>query len=159
MTNIHLIQGAGGLGGGHGKGGGGQASTPTEADDSLQSVQFGSVLDLLSEGEIEGIEGGVRGIYLDNTPIQSSSGADNFTGYTVVTRNGTQAQSYIPNTGGIESEKGVNVEATSTVSVTRTISDIDVDRVRVTVQLPALQIIEDDGDIVGNSVRIQIQIQ
>jgi hypothetical protein len=34
--------------------------TPTEADDSLQSVQFGSVLDLLSEGEIEGIEGGVR---------------------------------------------------------------------------------------------------
>jgi predicted phage tail protein len=29
----------------------------------------------------------------------------------------------------------------------------------VTVQLPALQIIEDDGDIVGNSVRIQIQVQ
>ena len=161
MTNIQLIQGAGGLGGGgRGKGGGGgQASTPTEADDSLQSVQYASVLDLLCEGEIEGIEGGVKGIYLDSTPIQSSGGADNFTGYTVVTRNGTQAQSYIPNTGGIESEKGVNVEATSTVSVTRTVSDIDVDRLRVTVQLPALQIIEDDGDIVGNSVRIQIQIQ
>jgi predicted phage tail protein len=160
MTNIHLIQGAGGLGGGgRGKGGGGQASTPTEADDSLQSVQFGSVLDLLSEGEIEGIEGGVKGIYLDGTPIQSSGGANNFSGYTVVTRNGTQAQSYIPNTGGIESEKSVNVEATSTVSVTRTVSDIDVDRLRVTVQLPALQVIEDDGDIVGNSVRIQIQLQ
>ena len=161
MTNIQLIQGAGGLGGGgRGKGGGGgQSSTPTEADDSLQSVQYASVLDLLCEGEIEGIEGGVKGIYLDSTPIQSSGGADNFTGYTVVTRNGTQAQSYIPNTGGIESEKGVNVEATSTVSVTRTVSDIDVDRLRVTIQLPALQIIEDDGDIVGNSVRIQIQLQ
>ena len=157
MSTYRAIQGSGGMGGG--KGGGGQASAPTEADDSLQSVQYGSVLDLLSEGEIEGIEGGVKGIYLDGTPIQSSGGADNFTGYTVVTRNGTQAQAYIPNTSGIESEKGVNVEATSTVSVTRTISDIDVDRVRVTVQLPALQIIENDGDIVGNSVAIQIQVQ
>ena len=159
MSTYRAIQGSGGMGGGGKGGGGGQSHTPTESDDSLQSVQYGSVLDLLSEGEIEGIEGGVKGIYLDGTPIQSSGGANNFSGYTVVTRNGTQAQAYIPNTSGIESEKGVNVEATSTVSVTRTISDIDVDRVRVTVQLPALQIIEDDGDIVGNSVRIQVQIQ
>jgi predicted phage tail protein len=152
------IAGSGG-GGGGGKGGGGQAYVPTESDDSLQSVQYGSVLDLLSEGEIEGIEGGVKGIYLDGTPIQSSTGTDNFTGYTVVTRNGTQAQAYIPNTNGTESEKGVNVEATASTSVTRTISDTDVDRVRVTVQMPACQIIEDDGDIVGNSVDIQIQVQ
>ena len=165
MSTYRSIQGSGGGGGrgggkgGGGGGGGGQAHTPTEADDSLQSVQYGSVLDLLSEGEIEGIEGGVKGIYLDGTPIQSDGGADNFTGYTVVTRTGTQAQGYIPNTNGTQSEKGVNVEATASASVTRTISDADVDRVRVTVQLPALQIIEDDGDIVGNSVDIQIQVQ
>jgi predicted phage tail protein len=160
VHNAGLGLGVAGSGGSRrGKGGGGQAYTPTEADDSLQSVQFGSVLDLLSEGEIEGIEGGVKGIYLDGTPIQSSTGANNFSGYTVVTRSGTQAQAYIPNASGIESEKGVNVEATSTVSVTRTISDTDVDRLRVTVQVPALQIIEDDGDIVGHSVSIQIQIQ
>lgn len=161
MTIYRAIQGSGGMGGGGGKGGGGggQSHTPTEADDSLQSVQYGSVLDLLSEGEIEGIEGGVKGIYLDGTPIQSDGGADNFTGYTVVTRNGTQNQFYIPNTNGTESEEGVNVEATASASVTRTISDADVDRVRVTVQLPALQIIEDDGDIVGNSVDIEIRVQ
>ena len=159
VHNAGLGVGIAGSGGGGGKGGGGEAYVPTEADDSLQSVQYGSVLDLLSEGEIEGIEGGVKGIYLDGTPIQSSTGADNFTGYTVVTRNGTQAQTYIPNTNGTESEKGVNVEATASTSVTRTISDTDVDRVRVTVQMPACQIIEDDGDIVGNSVDIQIQVQ
>jgi len=159
VHNAGLGVGIAGSGGGGGKGGGGQAYVPTESDDSLQSVQYGSVLDLLSEGEIEGIEGGVKGIYLDGTPIQSSTGTDNFTGYTVVTRNGTQAQAYIPNTNGTESEKGVNVEATASTSVTRTISDTDVDRVRVTVQMPACQIIEDDGDIVGNSVDIQIQVQ
>lgn len=151
------IAGAGG--GGGGKGGGGQTRTPTEADDSLQSVQYGSVLDLLSEGEIQGIEGGIQGIYLDGTPLQSATGVNNFTGYTVVTRNGTQAQSYIPNTNGTESEVAVNVEATYSTSVTRTISDVDVDRVRVTIQLPACQIIQDNGDIVGNSVDIQIRVQ
>ena len=156
------IAGAGGGGGGGGKGGGGgggASRTPTEADDSLQSVQYGSVLDLLCEGEIQGIENGNKGIYLEGTPIQSASGADNFTGYTVVTRNGTQAQSYISQQVGTESENSVNVEVVKATPVVRTIADSDVDRVRVTLQIPSLQIIEDDGDIVGHSVDIQIQVQ
>ena len=48
------IIGAGG-GGGKGGGGGGQRA-PVEADDSLQSIQFANVLDLLSEGEIQGLD-------------------------------------------------------------------------------------------------------
>jgi predicted phage tail protein len=160
---IELIQGAGGGGGGGkggGGGGGGEQHTPTEQDDSLQSVQYANVLDLLSEGEISGLDSGYNSIYLDGTPVQSSSGADNFTGYTIATRNGTQAQSAITNlSGGTESEKGVNVEAKFGVPVTRSVTDTNVDRVRVTVQVPALQIIENDGDIVGNSVSISIQVQ
>ena len=155
--DLLLIQGAGG--GGGGKGGGGSTHVPTEADDSLQSVQFASVLDLISEGEIDGIEGGAKGIYLDGTPVQSSSGVDNFTGYTIVTRNGAEDQPYIPNTNGTESEEPVNVEITKVASVTRQITDSDVDRARITVQLPALQIIEDDGDIIGHSVQIRCRVQ
>jgi hypothetical protein len=156
-AGLGVLQGAGG--GGGGKGGGGTTHVPSEADDSLQSVQFASVLDLISEGEIDGIEDGVQGIYLDGTPVQSSSGIDNFTGYTVVTRTGTQAQSYIPNTNGIESEQAVNVEITAAASVTRQITDSDVDRARITVQVPALQIIEDDGDIIGHEVSIRCRVQ
>ncbi len=60
IEDLLLVQGAGGGGGsgGGGKGGGGGGGTthvPSEADDSLQSVQFASVLDLISEGEIDGI--------------------------------------------------------------------------------------------------------
>ena len=159
---IEFIQGAGGGGGSGGKdgGGGGQSHTPTEQDDSLQSVQYANVLDLLSEGEIAGLDNGYNSIYLDGTPVQSGSGADNFTGYTIATRNGTQAQSAITNlSGGTESEKAVNVEAKYGVPVTRSITDTDVDRVRVTIQVPALQVIENDGDIIGNSVSISIQVQ
>ncbi|MFZ9959293.1 MAG: TipJ family phage tail tip protein, partial [Candidatus Limnocylindrus sp.] len=152
----HLIRGAGG---GGGKDGGGGQHTPTEADDSLQSVQYGTVLDLLSEGEVEGLDDGLKSVYLDGTPITGAGGAANFTGYTTEFRTGTQAQTYIASTQGIESENGVNVEITNPTPVVRTITDTDVDRVRVTVQLPALQIIEDDGDIVGHSVRVRIQVQ
>ena len=152
-----LIRGAGG--GGGGKGGGGGQHTPTESDDSLQSVQYGTVLDLISEGEVQGLDDGLKSVYLDGTPITGAGGAANFTGYTTEFKSGTQAQAYIAGTQGTESENSVNVEATYPTPVVRTITDTDVDRVRVTVQLPALQIIEDDGDIVGHSVRVQIQVQ
>jgi predicted phage tail protein len=50
MTQTKYIQGAGG-----GKGGGNN-SGGTEADDTLQSIQFANVLDLVSEGEIQGLD-------------------------------------------------------------------------------------------------------
>lgn len=151
--------GGGGGGGGKGGGGGGGSRTPVESDDSLQSVQYANVLDLLSEGEIEGIEGGNKGIFLDDTPVLDSAGNSNFEGYTIVTRNGTQAQTYIPNLPGTENENSVNVEITNSVPVVRTINNANVDRVRITVSLPSLQVFQDNGDIVGTSVSIEIQVQ
>ena len=157
MTQTHYIQGAGG---GGGKGGGGGNRTPTEADDTLQSVQFANVLDLISEGEIEGLEDGNKSIFLDDTPVQNSDGTNNFAGYTVVTRNGTQAQGHIPGPfNAVERETAVGVEVTNGSSVTRSITDTDVDRVRITLTVPSLQILEDDGDVVGHSVNIKIQVQ
>ena len=89
-----------GSGGGGGKGGGGGGGTPTEDPDTLQSTQYARVLDLISEGEIDGIEGGQKGVFLDGTAVQSSSGDKNFTGYSFDTRNGTQDQTYIPDSLG-----------------------------------------------------------
>ena len=71
MTESKYIAGAGG-GGGGGKGGGGGGHTPTEADDSLQSKQFANVLDLISEGEIEGLDDGNKSIFFDGTPLQAA---------------------------------------------------------------------------------------
>ena len=158
MTQTKYVQGAGG---GGGKGGGGSsARTPTEQDDTLQSVQFGNVLDLLSEGEIEGLESGNKSIFLDNTPIENADGTNNFEGFTVVPRVGTQGQAYIPGPfNAVERETGVGVTVAKDTPVTRTITDTDVDRVRVTLTIPQLQRIEDDGDIEGHSVSIKIQVQ
>ena len=73
-----------GAGGGGGKGGGG-SHTPTEADDTLQSVQFASVLDVLSEGEIQGLEDGNKSIFLQDTPLQNADGSNNFSALSIVT--------------------------------------------------------------------------
>ena len=157
MTQTKYIQGAGG---GGGKGGGGGSRTPTEADDTLQSIQFANVLDLISEGEIQGLDDGNKSIFLDDTPVQNADGTNNFAGYTVVTRNGTQAQNHIPGDfGSTQVERPVNVEVTNGSSVTRNVTGTEVDRLRVTLTIPSLQKVEDDGDIVGHSVQIKIQIQ
>ena len=157
MTESRYIAGAGG---GARKSGGGSSKTPTEADDSLQSKQFANVLDLLSEGEIEGLDDGNKSIFLDDTPVEDSAGNNNFQGFTIATRNGTQTQTYIPGVfANVESETSVGVQVTNSSPVTRQITDTDVDRVRVTIQIPGLQLIEDDGDIVGTSVSISIQVQ
>ena len=155
MTQTKYIAGAGG----GGKGGGG-SHTPTEADDTLQSVQFASVLDLISEGEIEGLEDGNKSIFLEDTPVENADGSNNFSDFTIVTRTGTQTQTHISGDfGSTQSEQAVNAEVSNGSPVTRSITDTDVDRVRVTLTIPSLRIVEDDGDIVGHSVSIKIQVQ
>jgi predicted phage tail protein len=160
MNKHFQIQGAGG--GGGGKGGGRSSRTPIEADDSLQSEQFAHVLDLLCEGEIEGLDDGTKSIFLDDTPVSNADGSYNFQNFVIVTRNGTQAQSYIPvpaGAGNIEVEQSVGVKVENGTPITRQITDTDVDRARVTINVPALQRITDEGDILGNSVSLRIDIQ
>ena len=84
-----------GAGGGGGKGGGGGAHTPTEADDTLQSVQFASVLDLISEGEIEGLDDGNKSIFLEDTPVQNPDGSNNFVIFQLLRALERKAQTHI----------------------------------------------------------------
>ena len=153
-----LITGAGGSGGGKG-GGGGAARTPTTARDSLDSRQYAQLIDLVSEGEIQGLKDGFKSIYLDNTPLQNPDGTYNFQNVTVYTRNGTQNQDAIPFAGAIEDERGVGVTVRNDGPVTRTITDSQTDAVRVTITVPRLEEITNEGDTVGQSFRLQIQIQ
>jgi hypothetical protein len=153
-----LIAGAGGGGGGKG-GGGGAARTPTTARDGLDSRQYAELIDLISEGEIGGLQDGFKSIFLDNTPLQNPDGTFNFQNVTVYTREGTQNQDLIPFAGEIEDERGVGVTVRNDGPVTRTITDSQTDAVRITITVPRLERITNEGDTVGQSFRLQIQIQ
>lgn len=158
-----MISGAGGSGGGgaFGKGGsrGGAARTPTTAKDSLESTQYAQLIDLISEGEIQGLKDGFKSIFIDDTPLQNPNGTFNFQNVTVYTRNGTQNQAMIPFAGVIEDERAVGVTVRNDGAVTRTITDSQTEAARITITVPRLERITNEGDTVGEACRLQIAVQ
>lgn len=126
---------------------------------TLQSRAYARILDLVSEGEIEGLVNGAKSIYLDGTPLQNPNNSFNFENVTYDTRTGTNGQTYIPGTPGVESETTVNTEVKASAPVVRTISDADVNAVRVTVSVPALYFQNSQGDLEGQPVGIAIDVQ
>jgi len=159
MTKIYGAGGGGGGGGKGGDGGGGGGRTPTEASDNLNSTQYAKVVDLISEGEIQGLKDGAKSIFLNNTPLQNADGSYNFQNVTVETRNGTQNQTFIPLAADIEDEKPVGVQVQQATPIVRSITDSNVNAARVSITVPQLQRFTNEGDIEGASVRLQIAVQ
>ena len=148
------------IGSGGGKGGGGGNKTPYEAKDNLDSKQFAKVLDLIGEGEISGLVDGAKSIFLNNTPLQDSNGSYNFKDVSYEVRTGTSNQTYIPLTTNTETSKptGLSTIIKATPGVVQ-ITDSDVDAVRLTISVPALQRVTDEGDIYGTSIEFKIEVQ
>jgi predicted phage tail protein len=152
-----LLIGSGG-GGGKGSGGGG-GGTPDEAQDNLESTQYAEGIDLISEGEIQGLVDGDKSIYLNNTPIRSIGGTLNFKNVQWGVATGYQNQPQLRLANTVEDIRSVDVAVEKDEPIIRTITDTNVTAVKVTIGVPALQRVTDDGDIVGESVRFWIQAQ
>lgn len=157
------------------------ARTPTRTADNLSSTAFANILDLVSEGEIEGFPSArdytrgtdnynkalLKDVFLTGTPVLRS-GADvtdlsdsdyNFKGVTVTPRYGTNSQAYIPGFEATEDVKTVGVELKNATPITRQITDSNVDAVRVSIAVPRLERATNEGDILGTSVNIGIDVQ
>ncbi|MBH1809348.1 host specificity protein J [Stenotrophomonas maltophilia] len=134
------------------------ARTPVETPDSLHSISYAKVLDLISEGEIRGLVAGNQSIYLNEVPIQNSDGSFNFNGVRVETRSGTQDQEYIPGFPSVENEIGVGVELRDT-PVVRAAFGQDLSAVRIRFGVPALQQQNtENGDTEGYAVEYAIDL-
>ncbi|QBL40536.1 DUF1983 domain-containing protein [Stenotrophomonas sp. ASS1] len=146
------IAGAGGKGGGN-------ARTPVETPDSLHSISYAKILDLISEGEIRGLVAGNQSVYLNQVPIQNSDGTLNFAGVRVETRAGTQDQEYIAGFPSVENEVPVGVELRSNAPVVRTVSGSDLSAVRIRFSVPALQRQNtENGDTEGYAIEYAIDL-
>jgi predicted phage tail protein len=148
----------------------------------LNSRQVVRILDLLSEGEIEGFPSArgytwgtddynkalLKDVYFNNTPvlrkeapignIQKSDYNFNLTGSAFAARKGTQDQSYTDIIGDAnEQDFAVGVKVTYGVPVTRSITDTDVTSVRVLISVPSLVVYLEKGQLDGVPVTYQIQ--
>ena len=150
MVNATAIRGR--------KGGGSKSRTPTEQPDDLQSIAKAKLLIALGEGEFSGQLTG-KDIYLDGTAIENADGSQNFSGVTWEFRPGTQAQKYIQGIPGTENEISVGTEVSSATAWTRTFTNTQLSAVRVRLKWPSLFQQEDDGDLVGYSIKYAIDLQ
>lgn len=146
------------IGYGGGKGGGG-GSTPTEAPDSLHSISYAKVLDLVSEGEIVGLVNGLRSVFLNGTPIMNEDGSLNFQNVSMAYRLGTQDQDYIPGFPSVDNESAVNVELTSAVPWVHAITNTALSAFRLRMAVPSLSKADTaTGDISGYVVEYAIDL-
>ena len=139
------------------KGGGGGA---VEASDTLRSKSFARVLDAIGEGEIEGLVNGLSSIYLDGTRLQAADGSFNFEGVQVDLRQGTQGQEHIAGISAVENEVNISVEVKKETPVVRTITNPNVNAVRVKLMIPQLSKQDkSNGNIDGSNVTVGIDLQ
>lgn len=136
------------------------ARKPVVAPDSAQSKTFIKILYGLNDGEVEGLVNGNKSIILDDTPLQDASGGNNFTGMQVDFRGGTNDQSYIEGFPDISSETAVNVELKSESPFVRSITNKEIDAVRLRFKWGALrQTNADNGDVNGYTIRYAVDLQ
>ncbi|MDM3694776.1 phage tail protein [Proteus mirabilis] len=140
-----------------GKGGGG-GSTPRLLDDNLKNKQFLNVIDLVSEGPIEGPVGGMSGFLLNGTPVVDEEGNPNIHGVEVQWRSGTQTQEPLEDFPFVEKEIPVNVEVKKSTPILRTISDQETDRVRFTLGVSALSSQDDKGNQYNATAEMLIEV-
>ena len=139
---------------GEGKG----AHTPVEAADSLFSNNIAHILDILSEGEIEGIVGGKKGIFYNEVPLEGPNGEQNFQGVVIAGNNGTPDQPALPGFDDVRSS--VSVSQDLPYGTYKTISfpnGGDVTAIAVTVAASNFFEVTKDGDTVGTSVSFDIE--
>lgn len=149
MNKLSKIQGSGG------------SRRAKEAPNSLRSNSTFRTVHIVSEGEIDGIVGGLKGVQFDNTPVQNPDNSFNFNGVQFETRNGTVGQDYLAGFPLVESVlPGSPTIITYAAPVIRNVN-ADMDAVRVTIRLP-MGLFEQNtknGDINGFRAGLAIDVQ
>lgn len=142
--------------------GGGKAKTPHLINDNLFHKQFYRVLDILSEGPIYGPvnqKAPLNSVMLNDTPITDANGGTSVPGVSVAWRNGTADQSPINGFNAIESTVIVNAKVTHDTPIIRTVSDPNVNRVRLNLGVDSLVQSDDKGNQYNTSVTLMVDVK
>jgi len=149
------VRGAGGKSGG-------KARTPVETPDSLRSIAYARILDMVSEGEIFGfphVSNPLSDVFFNETPVANDDGSLNFKNISMDWRPGTQDQDYIAGFDTVENEIGVGVELRSDTPWTTTLTNLNLDAVRIRISVPGLSKADTStGDIGGYTINYHIEV-
>lgn len=136
-----------------------------EDPNTLKSRSLIRLVEVLSEGEIVGLENGAKSIYFDDTPYQSPDGTYNFKDVRWELRTGVSNQNPLPGFDSVESEVQVSRKVTATFAngglgpYTFTINDTEVDAIRLKMRVAGLNTTSNSGKIKATSVSFRIEVQ
>lgn len=149
---MHVVKGA--------KSGSKKQRQPKIADDTVASKTFAKVQYGMGEGEVEGLANGLKSVYLDDTPVESDSGAKNFQDLKVDFRSGTNDQTYMEGFEDVSSETAVGVELKNGTPWVKGVTNLNLDAVIVRVRFGALkQQDPSNGDVNGLTIKYSIEVQ
>lgn len=139
---------------------GGGRKKPKNQRDTAKTSSRANVVEILSEGPIEGLIKGEESIFFDKTPLGNADETKNFEDVTWTFVHGTQNQPVLPDTleEGLTNETSVGAEIKKALPVTRTFVNPQVDAVRVRLGFQ-LQTYKDNGDVVGANMHFKIFIR
>ena len=157
-------------------------NNPDLPSGALSSKQFNTIVELLGEGEIEGsataskagitdktstayVNAFKKDIFLNGTQVLQEAASNtapqdsdfNFKDVGFDFRVGTANQTFIEGISNIETETVIGTIVTTSSPVTHTVSQSNINAVRVTLRFPSMQKFEDNGDINGVSVNLLIK--
>lgn len=141
-----------------GGGGGGGVHTPVEAKETGRSKQLVKIIEVISEGEIEGLADDMKSVYFDNTPVQNSDDTYNFKNVALDGTVGELKQYPLPGFNLSEKEISVGARVRKVTPLTHTITDSNVTSLRLTLGVQSLFKQENNGDTNGTSVDLVVYI-
>lgn len=137
-----------------------KARQPKIAPDSAQSKTYIKILYGLSEGEVEGLANGLQSVYLEETPLQNPAGGWNFQDVQADFRHGSNDQTHIEGFPDISSESAIGVELKSDAPWIRSVSNTDLDGLRIRFKWgPLRQQNAKNGDVNGYTIKYAIDLQ
>ena len=140
-------------------GGGGGARTPVEGDNTLQTRATIRVVDLIGEGEMNGLVDGLKSVYIDGVAVENADGSKNVQGINFEWRSGLPDQAALAGIPNVESERSINQAVTQATPLVHSITNTGVDTARVTLGFPRLVSVNAQGDTGAATVRFAIAVQ
>lgn len=140
---------------------GGGSSTPTQANDSLQSITYAQIMDLISMGPIYGPPSGdpQRDTYLNDVPIKNADGSYNFNVDAFAFRFGDVDQTYISGFDTSANETSVGVELKKATPWSVVVTDVTKNAIIITLGVQSLSSTNPStGDVNGYEVAYQVQL-
>ena len=131
-----------------------------EQTNTLRNRTLVQLVDLVSEGEIEGLVNGEESIYFGEVPYKNADGTYNFTNVSWSFTPGTRDQAALSGMPLATNEFSVGQIVKKATPYTFTVNDTEIDIIRVRLGFPNLsQQRIDNGDLVGAELKYSIEVR